>query len=85
MNTSFLKVMKHKLFERHFEESLVFVFIGVGSAVVCSAYARLFSLAEESSHHFFHDHPYLSFIVAPLAMVISFLLIAKCAPGAGGS
>lgn len=82
---SFFLIFKHKLLERHFEDVLLFTVIGVVSAVVCSAYAWIFRLAEEQSIVFFHAFPVGSYIMGPLGLMISFALVRYLAPGATGS
>lgn len=85
MNLHFLGKLKHKFLERHFEESLLFLLIGVLSALVCSLYAYLFGLAEHASTILFHSHAALPFIISPIAMVISFIAVTFIAPGSSGS
>ncbi|MFL5783644.1 MAG: chloride channel protein [Bacteriovoracaceae bacterium] len=85
MKTSVLKVIKHKFLERHFEESVLFVVIGLISAVICCAYARIFNYAEYASHAFFHNFPVTSFILGPIGLMVSYALIVYVAPGATGA
>jgi H+/Cl- antiporter ClcA len=84
MKTSVLKVIKHKFLERHFEESVLFIVIGVATALVCSGYASLFQLAEAYSRQLFTS-PVLSYVLAPLGLVTSFAMVMLIAPGASGS
>jgi H+/Cl- antiporter ClcA len=85
MKTKILTVIKHKLLERHFEESLLFIVIGLLSAVVCASYALIFAVVEKSSAQIFHSHISVAFILAPLAMIGSLLLVKYFAPGSSGS
>jgi H+/Cl- antiporter ClcA len=80
-----LNVTIQKLKDRHFEESLLFISIGIFSALLCSAYAKFFSATELFSSKFFSSHPELLFIASPLGLIIAFLLIRWVAPGASGS
>lgn len=85
MNLHFIKKLKHKLIELHFEESLLFLIIGILSALICSLYAYLFSLAEHASLNLFHYNALLPFIVSPIAMMLSFIAVNYIAPGSSGS
>lgn len=85
MKESALKIIKHKLLERHFEESLLFFIIGILCAGVCSLYAWLFALAEHGSVKLFGQYPYLTFLVFPIAMMLAFYLVRRFAPGSSGS
>lgn len=85
MNNRYLKVIKHKFLEKHFEESLLFAAIGILSALACTTYAALFSLAEKTSIRIFSTHPEWMYVLSPLAMVIAFMVVRKFAPGASGS
>ncbi len=68
-----------------YKETLLFTIIGIASAIVCTGYARLFAFAEHSSLVFYQHNPLLSFLMAPAAMLLSFLLVWFLAPGAAGS
>jgi H+/Cl- antiporter ClcA len=74
-----------KFHERHFEESLLFVTIGIITALICSFYALIFSATEHLSLHFFELHAWLPFVTSPLCLVIAFLLVRWFAPGSSGS
>lgn len=81
----FHKIISQKFQERHFEESLVFISVGVFSAVVCSFYARLFALVEHYSMTLFSSNPLLIFLLSPLCILLSYYLVKRFAPGASGS
>lgn len=85
MKNSVLRIIKHKLVERHFEESLLFILIGILCAAVCSLYAWLFALAEEGSVALFSRAPYLTYIAFPAGLLLAFFLVRKFAPGSSGS
>lgn len=78
-------VARNKISERHFEESLLFISIGIFSALTCSAYAKLFSSTEIFSINLFATQPVLLFIACPIGLIISFLLVRLLAPGSSGS
>lgn len=78
-------LLKTRFSERQFGESFSFICIGVLSALVCSGYARLFTIAESTSSQFFSSHPLYLFGAAPLGMALSFLLVRWFAPGSSGS
>ena len=79
------KLLKRKISERNIGESLLFICIGVLSALVCSAYAKLFSLAEHFSVTFFEHNPLAIFVMAPLGLLLSYFLVRWFAPGSSGS
>lgn len=83
--TKIYAVLKTKVSERHFGEAILFICIGLLSAIVCSAYAKLFSLVEHYSESFFHHNPILLFLMAPVGLILSFLLIKWFSPGSSGS
>ena len=49
------------------------------------AYAKLFQLAERSAMELFRSAPHMIFVVAPVAFLLSWWLVKKLAPAAGGS
>jgi H+/Cl- antiporter ClcA len=71
--------------QRHYEENLPFISVGILAAIVCSLYALLFAGVEHFSLAFFTNNPLLMFIFSPLMLVVSFLLVKKFAPGSSGS
>ncbi len=78
-------VLKNKISQKYFGESVLFICIGVFSALVCTAYAKLFSLIEHYSGSLFANNPLIIFIMAPAGLVLSFLLVRWFSPGASGS
>lgn len=74
-----------KIHKNHFEEGLLFLSVGIIAGITCSFYARLFTLIEELSVSLFHSRPYTIFIISPLFMIASYLLVKYLAPGATGS
>lgn len=84
-NLEILTIIKNKFLERHFEESVLFVSIGIIIGVICSGYARIFTFTEELSVHVFSTHTYLIFLAAPLGMLASFFLVRWFSPGSSGS
>lgn len=81
----YIRYMKQKFADRHFEDSLLFISTGILASIVCSVYAILFSFTEHKSVAFFSSYPELIFIVAPVGMVLSYFLVIFFAPGSGGS
>lgn len=71
--------------QRHYEENLPFISVGILTAVVCSIYALIFAGVEHFSYTFFSHNRLLMFVVSPIMMVVSFMLVKKFAPGSSGS
>lgn len=79
------EILKDKISQKYFGESVLFICIGVFSALLCTAYAKLFSLIEQFSGNLFEHNPYIVFLMAPLGLILSFLLVRWISPGASGS
>jgi H+/Cl- antiporter ClcA len=86
MKTPFVfKILKAKLTERRFEEDLLFVSIGIVSAIICSGYAKLFSATEAFSLNLFSQNRGLLFAVAPVGLISSYLFVRWFSPFSNGS
>lgn len=80
-----IRKIKNKFLERHFEESLLFISVGVLSALICSVYAKLFAWVETTSIQLFSSYPLALYLAAPMGLVISYYLVRRLAPGSSGS
>lgn len=68
-----------------FYEHLAFVTVGFFSGLICCAYAYIFSHLEKIATEFYLAQPYYLFLLSPVLLVMSFLMVQKFAPGAFGS
>ncbi|GAB2538736.1 chloride channel protein [Spirosoma aerophilum] len=66
-------------------QSLPFWVASLLTGLVAVGYEELFVWAEETSFDWIQSHPYLVFILTPLAFVLSWWVVAKLAPAARGS
>lgn len=80
-----VEALSRRIQKNHFHEGLLFISVGLIAAIVCSFYARLFSLVEHLSVSANKTHPLIVFVLSPLFMVISYLLVKHFAPGSSGS
>jgi len=77
--------LRKKIPDTHFGETLLFTLIGLSCAAICSAYAWLFSVAEHASIRILGKEPLLAFVIIPPALILSWYLVRRFAPGAAGS
>lgn len=84
-SSQLIKDINAKIQKQHFEEALLFISVGLISAVVCSFYARLFALMENFSISVLHSSLYALFILPPIFLIIAYLLVRLFAPGSSGS
>lgn len=71
--------------DKHYVDHIPYLAVGIISSLVCIAYAELFHTFETWGRKFLSTHPYVFMGVAPLLLIVSFLLVQKLAPGASGS
>lgn len=83
------KITENKVFlylkEKSHVEHLPFISVGILSGIVCCFYAKFFSYVEELNVSLMNSHGGYFFILSPLLLSLSFLIITKFAQGASGS
>jgi H+/Cl- antiporter ClcA len=75
----------HFLLEKHYIDHLPFISVGIISGVVCCFYAKFFSYVEELNVKLMHSDSNLFFLLSPILLSLSFLIVTKFAQGAAGS
>ena len=68
-----------------YKEALPFIITGVLSGLICCFFAIAFAFMEKQSLSLFISYPLLILLVAPISMVIAFILVTRYAAGAYGS
>jgi H+/Cl- antiporter ClcA len=72
-------------FKRHILAALPFWIGAALTATIAVSYARLFALAESYAMNFYEAYRFGMFLTAPACLLLSYLIVQRFAPGAGGS
>lgn len=71
--------------DKHYIENVPFIMVGILAAVVCCAYAKIFSYLEHWGLLLISRNPYIFLGLTPLLFVFAYFLVVRFAPGAFGS
>lgn len=79
--TKFYLYLKEKSHIDH----LPYISVGIISGIVCCFYAKFFAYVEELNVHLMQSQGKFFFLLSPVLLSLSFLIVAKFAQGASGS
>lgn len=71
--------------EKSHIDHLPYISVGIISGIVCCFYAKFFSYVEELNVHLMKSQGSLFFLLSPILLSLSFLIVMKFAQGASGS
>lgn len=74
-----------KLLIQNYNDNIPYLIVGLVSGLACCLYAILFNFLEHFAEDIFKHNGYLVFLLSPLLLVLSQILILRFAPGASGS
>lgn len=71
--------------EHHVLEGVPFITVGLLAGTICCLYALVFSAVEHQAFNLIETNPEYYFLISPVFLIISYLIVRWISPGSSGS